>query len=54
MKSDKERLREKILEEAEGAMFNGFPQAIVDLSDAENADEDELHEIAKRMHLEKD
>ena len=54
MTKDSEKLREKIMDEAEAAMFNGFPQAVVDLSDAENADEDELREIAKKMHLEED
>ncbi len=44
---DYERLRRDLMDDFEGAMFCGFPMAIVDLSDVENASCDELIKIAQ-------
>lgn len=44
---DYERLRRDLMDDYEGAMFGGFPMAVVDLSDVENASRDELIKIAK-------
>ncbi len=43
------KLREDLKEECLGAMFNGFPIAIVDLTEIEYATDLELIDIAKRM-----
>ena len=43
------KLREDLKEECQGAMFNGFPIAIVDLTEIEYATDLELIDIAKRM-----
>ena len=43
------KLREDLKEECLAAMFNGFPIAIVDLTEIEYATDLELIDIAKRM-----
>lgn len=52
MSSDFEELRETIKDYYGTAMTSGFPMAIIELAEVENASDDELIEIAKRIGLE--
>ncbi|NLM05742.1 MAG: hypothetical protein GX219_02325 [Tissierellia bacterium] len=47
--SETEKLRERLLFEAEGAAFSGIGPALVEMVEIEQADEKELKKIAKRM-----
>lgn len=53
MEIDIERLRTDLLDEYGTAVFSGFPMAIMDLVDVEQATEEELIKLAKekRMNL---
>lgn len=52
MSSDIEELRETIIDYYGSAMTSGFPMAVIELAEVENASDDELIEIAKRIGLE--
>ena len=52
MSSDFEELREAIRDYYGTAMTSGFPMAIIELAEVDNASNDELIEIAKRIGLE--
>lgn len=46
-----EELREKLMDYVGTAAFGGFPAAFGDLAEIENADDDELIEIAERLGI---
>lgn len=52
MSGDFEELRETIKDYYGTAMTSGLPMAIIELAEVENASDDELIEIAKRIGLE--
>ena len=52
MSGDFEELRETIRDYYGTAMASGFPMAIIELAEVDNASDDELIEIAKRIGLE--
>ena len=46
---DEEALRKRLLDECGTAMFGGFPAALLDVADIEDASGEELLEAAKRL-----
>jgi hypothetical protein len=48
---DLERLREDLVDEYGTAMFNGFPPALLDLSDVESASPEELIAFALKSRV---